>query len=178
MRYRGFPSKLHHEIPHWVGNGALFHIRIRLDLTKQQRPLTDPPLATKLLPSAEFYENHQRWQIAMFMLMPDHLHALLAFGRDESMSVTIGDWKHFHHHANKVEWQDGYFDHRLRNDELGQQRESKLDYIQNNPVAAGLCEKPEDWPWIINHTRRLSWNERGGSAAPSGDAKKQQRSCL
>src|SRR5882724_2724022 len=26
--YRGFPFKLHHELPSWVEDGALFHIRI------------------------------------------------------------------------------------------------------------------------------------------------------
>jgi hypothetical protein len=26
--YRGFPERLHHEVPHWADYGALFHIRI------------------------------------------------------------------------------------------------------------------------------------------------------
>jgi len=169
MRYRGFPSKLHHDVPHWVQEGALFHIRIRLDLTRQQRALTDPPLAHKLLESARFYESQQRWQIAVFMLMPDHIHVLLIFGRDKSMSVTIGDWKHFHTRINHVMWQEGYFDHRLRDDECGAQLSAKISYIRNNPVAAGFSKKPEDWPWTIDSSQRFLWN--GGSAAPSGDAK-------
>ena len=81
MIYRGFPSKLHHDVPHWVEPNSLFHIRIRLDRDKQQTPLTDALLATTLLKSAELYASRFRWHIALFLLMPDHVHALLAFKR-------------------------------------------------------------------------------------------------
>src|SRR2546428_10607595 len=43
MLYRGFPSKLHHEVPQWVETGALFHIRIAVDREKEQVPLTAGP---------------------------------------------------------------------------------------------------------------------------------------
>jgi hypothetical protein len=41
----GFPSKLHHEVPSWVEDGALFHIRIALNRTAEQKALTEPTLA-------------------------------------------------------------------------------------------------------------------------------------
>src|SRR5437588_11390971 len=69
MIYRGFPSKLHHDVPHWVDPNSLFLIRIRLDRDKQQTPLTDALLATTLLKSAELYESKFRWHIALFLLM-------------------------------------------------------------------------------------------------------------
>src|SRR5438445_11822746 len=74
----------------------VFYIRIRLDRDKPQTPLIDALLATTLLKSAEFYDSKFRWHIALFLLMPDHVHALLAFRRDGSMSRVLGDWKHFH----------------------------------------------------------------------------------
>ena len=55
------------------------------------------------------------------------------------MSSVISDWKRFHARNNGVVWQEGYFDHRLRDDERGEQLEMKVDYIRQNPVAAGLC---------------------------------------
>jgi REP element-mobilizing transposase RayT len=121
-----------------------------LDCEKKQRALTQPNLAQALLDSAKFFENKQRWHITLFLLMPDHLHALLSFARDQSMSGIIGDWKRFHARKNRVVWQEGYFDHRLRADERGEQLSAKLNYIRHNPVAAGLCDKPEDWTWIID----------------------------
>jgi REP-associated tyrosine transposase len=66
------------------------------------------------------------------------------------MSGVIDDWKRFHSRKNGVMWQDGYFDHRLRADERGEQLSAKMCYIQNNPVTAGLCAKAEDWPSIID----------------------------
>jgi REP element-mobilizing transposase RayT len=37
--------------------------------------------------------------------MPDHLHALLSFAPDQSMSEVIRDWKRFHARTNQVIWQ-------------------------------------------------------------------------
>ncbi len=148
--YRGFPRRLHHQVPHWVEPGALFHIRIALDREKGQKLLTDRLLAQALLDSAKFYETRQKWHLTLFLLMPDHVHALLSFARDESMSHVIRDWKRFHARTNHVIWQEDYFDHRLRNDERGQQLSAKMNYIRRNPVAAGLCIRVEDWPWVID----------------------------
>ncbi len=145
---RRYPEKLHHDVPHWVEPGALFHIRIAQDRSQPQTQLTDPKLARRLLDSARFYEDRQRWFPLIFLLMPDHIHALLAFPLGESMSSVIGDWKRFHARQNGIVWQEGYFDHRLRDDERREQLESKVTYIRRNPVAAGLCERVEDWPWV------------------------------
>jgi REP element-mobilizing transposase RayT len=148
--YRGFPERLHHSVPRWVEPGALFHIRIAVDRSKEQKSLTNRSLAQAILDSAKFYEARMRWHITLFLLMPDHVHAVLAFPRDKSMSEVIRDWKRFHKRANGVIWQEGYFDHRLRADERGTQLSTKLNYIRQNPVAAGLCARGEDWPWVID----------------------------
>ncbi len=166
MIYRGFPERLHHRVPHWVEPGALFHIRIRLGREKQQKALIDPSLAQTILDSTKLYEAKMRWHITLFLLMPDHLHAVLSFPRDKSMSEIIRDWKRFHKRTNHVIWQEGYFDHRLRADERGTQLSAKLNYIRQNPVAAGLCARAEEWPWIIDPFAA----EQGGSASPEDDA--------
>ena len=119
--YRGFPQRLHHRVPPWVRPGALFHIRMALDREKEQRPLVEPALGGAILDSARFYEARMYWHITLFLLMPDHLHTLLSFAPDESMSEVIRDWKRFHSRSNGVAWQEGYFDHRLRDDERGAQ---------------------------------------------------------
>ena len=148
--YRGFPQRLRHRMPHWVEPGALFHIRIALDREKEQRALTEPALAQAIFDSAKFYETKVHWHITLFLLMPDHLHALLSFARNESMSEVIRGWKRFHARMNHVIWQEGYFDHHLRADERGEQLSVKLNYIRQNPVAAGLCPTAEEWTWVID----------------------------
>jgi REP element-mobilizing transposase RayT len=106
-----------------------------------------------------------RWHITLFLLMPDHVHALLAFRRDKSMSEIIRGWKRFHRRMYRVIWQEGYFDHRLRPDERGTQLSAKLNYIRQNPMAAGLCTRVEEWPWVID-----PFATKGGSACPQDDA--------
>jgi REP element-mobilizing transposase RayT len=149
---RRFPSRLHHTVPDWVQPGALFHIRLALDRAKQQRTLITSPLAELLMDSVKFYHRRHLWHVTVFLLMPDHIHALLSFGRDQAMSRVIGSWKHFHAHEHGVVWQEGYFDHRLRDDERGEQLTAKINYIRQNPVAAGLCAAVEDWPWWIERS--------------------------
>jgi REP element-mobilizing transposase RayT len=143
---------LHHTVPAWIDPGAIFHIRIRLDRRHEQEVLTTARLGKSLMDSAAFYDRQQRWYITVFTLMPDHIHALLCFHRDKSMSRVIGDWKHYHRHHNGIIWQEGYFDHRLRDDERGEQFAAKINYIRNNPVAAGLCASAEEWPWWIERS--------------------------
>ena len=41
-------------------------------------------------------------------------------------------------------WQDESFDHWIRN--LAESQKIRV-YIENNPVAAGLAVRPEEWPW-------------------------------
>ena len=65
------------------------------------------------------------------------------------MSKIVGDWKHFQSRQYRIVWQEGYFDHRLRDDERGEQLSAKMHYIRQNPVVAGLCARAEDWPWVI-----------------------------
>src|ERR1700731_1842437 len=37
MLYRGFPSKLHHDVPPWIETGAFFHIRIAIEREKKAK---------------------------------------------------------------------------------------------------------------------------------------------
>jgi Transposase IS200 like len=100
--YRGYPGKLHHEVPHWVESGSIFHIRIAIDREKQKTPLTAASLAQALTDSARLYQTRGRWHITLFLLMPDHLHALLSFPIENAMSRTIGEWKHFLAHEHRL----------------------------------------------------------------------------
>ncbi|HVS53167.1 MAG TPA: hypothetical protein VHD62_12495 [Opitutaceae bacterium] len=77
--------------------------------------------------------------------MPDHLHALISFSIEESVSAVIGDWKRFQEKQHGIRWQEGYFDHRIRS---GDELQLKAGYIRKNPVVKGLCTQPHDWLWL------------------------------
>jgi len=47
-------------------------------------------------------------------------------------------------HRSGPVWEEESFDHVLRSDESLKQ---KCEYIRQNPVRAGLVQKPEDYRW-------------------------------
>jgi REP element-mobilizing transposase RayT len=114
--------------------------------------------ATKLIESARYYHDQGIWWLRMLVLMPDHLHALVAVPVGRSLPVVVRRWKAYQHAQLGIEWQSGYFDHRLRSNES---LDEKAHYIRMNPVRAGLVSHPEDWP----HAWPLSDVARGGSAS-------------
>ena len=143
VRVPEYPLRLHHKTPGWVDDGSLFHIRIRV-ADEQSVPVTDPAISSKLLASARDYHGSGRWWCELFLLMPDHLHAIIAFPREPGMPVVIRNWKRAAARLQSVRWQENFFDHRLRH--LGEGREKWL-YIRRNPVVKGLCPVEEDWPY-------------------------------
>jgi REP element-mobilizing transposase RayT len=96
---------------------------------------------------AAMAHNHNKfvWHCRLCLLMPDHLHAIIAFPREPGMATIIANWKKFVAVKFGVKWQRDFFDHRLRDHhELGE----KTSYILMNPIRKGLCERVEDWAWI------------------------------
>ncbi len=138
-----FGRRLHHHTPGWVKDGAAFHIRVRLGEAPQPS-LTHPPLARELLDAARRYHATGRWWCELFLLMPDHWHAILVFPAEPGMSRTLRDWKRGTARFQHIDWQENYFDHRIRN---AAEFAETWHYIRRNPAACGLCEGEDDWPW-------------------------------
>ncbi len=155
-----FKDRLHHRVPDWVPDGEIFHLRIRCAREQiSHTSLITPSLAQPLLDSARNYHTRGRWCCFLFLLMPDHLHALIALPPSESMSNVVRAWKSWHTRTHHLAWQGGYFDHRLR---AGHEFELKAHYIRQNPVVKGLCPRTEDWPWQCEpHT------EQAGGRVPA-----------
>jgi hypothetical protein len=97
-------GKLYHKVPCGVPSGARFHIRIRQGPESPVK-LTDATLASKLIEAAKLYHDKGRWYAWLFVLMPDHLHAILSFSGQEAMSRVIGDWKKSQCVRWGVDWQ-------------------------------------------------------------------------
>ncbi|HEX7632022.1 MAG TPA: hypothetical protein VF388_07820 [Lacunisphaera sp.] len=145
---REFPGRTAHKTPPWVESGSTFHIRIRIEGVHAVE-LTKPSIAPSLLSSAHFYHEQGIWNCRLFLLMPDHLHALLVFPYDRSMDDIIGAWKGYQTKHLQISWQENFFDHRIRDQHELKEKEA---YIRRNPVVKGLCAKEADWPWVISCT--------------------------
>jgi len=96
----------------------------------------------------EAIKNRQErgiWICTLFVAMPDHVHAVMQFHGETRMAIAIRGWKRWMTKKCGIEWQRGFFDHRLRSQKSAAE---KREYILNNPVRAGLVEKSSDWKYV------------------------------
>ena len=107
--------------------------------------LVEPPVARMLLQAVAHYHRFGRWFVRLFLVMPDHVHGLIAFPSQERMTAVVRDWKKYTSRVGGISWQRDFFDHRLRSDESW---EIKATYIRENPVRKGLVTNAGQWPWV------------------------------
>jgi REP element-mobilizing transposase RayT len=146
--------KLPHTIPQWVAEGSWFFITINC-VPRGKNQLCRHDTGDAVLAAMKF--NHERllWHCRLCLLMPDHLHAIIAFPREPGMQTIVRNWKKFVAGKHSVNWQRDFFDHRLRDHH---ELEEKTSYILMNPVRKGLCERVDEWVWVYRtNDRPPSW---------------------
>ena len=136
---------LPHDIPHWVKTGSPYFITISCK-ARGKNQLCNNEVLELARESLNFRQNRQELWVHLFLLMPDHLHAIMSFGADVSMRTCIAQWKRYITSKSTVAWQRDFFDHRLRNDDSYVE---KAQYIRMNPVRAGWVKNPEEWKYVI-----------------------------
>ena len=146
-RYQKAGRKIfQHDLPPWVDPDASdFFITICCQ-RRGSNQLCLPGIGDALLASATFYADQCKWFPAVFLLMPDHVHLLAAFGHHHAMTQVVPAWKRYTARQHRIVWQQDYFEHRLRGNESF---EEKAAYILNNPVRAGLMPEGAAWPYML-----------------------------
>ncbi len=84
--------------------------------------------------------------------MPDHVHFFCSAELGaKPLPIFMQRWKEWSSKRISRElklsgrlWQEEFFDHILRSSESYSQ---KWDYVQENPVRAGLVKSSDRWPW-------------------------------
>lgn len=111
--------------------------------------LRDPRIAGLMEVALRFHHG-QRFELLAWVVMPNHVHALLKIG-DTPLSRIIQNWKSITAvQANKLLgrtgdfWQSDYWD-TFMHDEA--QTRKAVRYIESNPVKAQLCRAQEEWPF-------------------------------
>src|SRR5437773_2532631 len=106
--------KLPHRVPQWVPAGSWFFITIKC-MPPGRNQLCRVPTGDAVLAAMKF--NHEKlvWYCRLCVLMPDHLHVILAFPEMADMETLLKNWKKYVAGEHKVDWQRDFFDHRLRN---------------------------------------------------------------
>jgi len=139
-------KRLPHDIPLWVDpNRESFFITVNCR-ERGQNQLAVPEVSERLFETVRHRQNQFLWWPHLFLLMPDHLLALLSFPpSDRPIQSVISKWKEWTAKSIGIVWQRDFFEHRLRQDES---RRQKADYILANPVRKHLVARLEDWPYV------------------------------
>jgi putative transposase len=106
-------------------------------------------MSASLVEKAILCGGAERYALYAWCVMANHVHVLMT-PRWELRKITQGIKGYTAHKINALDcqrgrtvWQDESFDHWVRDDD---ELMRIVHYIENNPVAAGLCQ-PADWPW-------------------------------
>jgi REP element-mobilizing transposase RayT len=141
----------------WYSRGVERRRRIEqwLDAGMGCSALDCPAMARKVEESLLHFDG-ERYRLLAWCVMPNHVDVLVepvialgtivqgwksvtsrwALARNEELRLGIPNAHQF--------WMREYFDRYMRDEE---HLERSLEYIHNNPVKAGLCERAEDWRW-------------------------------
>lgn len=96
-------------------------------------------------------DNGKKYRLSAWVVMPNHIHLLSTRFESYTLAEIMQSFKSITaHKANRTLrrsgefWMPDYFDRWIRN---AKHYKKTVEYIENNPVKAGLCLKPSDWPY-------------------------------
>jgi putative transposase len=112
--------------------------------------LRQPVIAEVVLASIEYGASIGHYQLHSFAIMSNHAHLLIT--PQVGVAKLVGSLKAstarranlLLHRIGQPFWQDESYDHLVRS---GDEFRRIQRYIENNPVAACLVAKPEEYAW-------------------------------
>ncbi len=110
------------------------------------------PDVARLVCDALRYFDGQRYELHPWVVMPNHVHALLTPRGSHSLSQILQSIKSYTGNranrlidrAGQAFWQPESYDHVVRDE---RQFAAYGEYIVNNPATAWLCARLQDWPY-------------------------------
>ncbi len=117
------------------------------------------PLVAEIVQNKLLAMHDKHFRLKAWVIMPNHVHLLMTPCEGKSLTPIMQSIKGgTAREANVVLkrsgafWMRDYFDRYIRDYE---HFEKAFNYIENNPVKAGLCEKPSDWKYSSATEREL-----------------------
>ena len=103
--------------------------------------------ALLMIDTLAHYRDQGKFLLHEFVIMPDHLHALLTPAEEISLERVMQFIKggfSFRLKQRKPIWQPSFTNHRIRDLE---DYERHREYIRMNPVRGRLVQRPEEYPY-------------------------------
>jgi putative transposase len=108
-------------------------------------------------------------EIWAYCLMPNHVHLVAVPSSADGLAKLFGvAHKRYASEANgRNDWQGHLWQARFHSVVLDERHLfAAVRYIELNPVRAGLCRRPEDWPWSSVHAHLTDRPDRILERAP------------
>ncbi|MBQ3349564.1 MAG: transposase [Thermoguttaceae bacterium] len=155
---------LHREIEDWIHQGAGSCI------------LSIPELAQCVIDTLN-QSNEKCYHLYQWVVMPNHIHVLINEFPQNPLGDVVKSWKHYtsmsfdkilHNLKSSNRYRNGYIENIINTFHgnywivdywdvmIQSNRQFRIvsKYIANNPVKAGLVDKPEDYPWSSSYRPR------------------------
>jgi REP element-mobilizing transposase RayT len=129
---------------------AELHRRIEgyLDLGHGACYLKRPEIADMIQDAVLFFDG-KRYDLVAWVVMPNHVHTLFRPLAGNSLTAILHSWKSYTaKEANRILrrsgqfWEEDYFDRYIRDED---HFHAAMAYIEDNPVKARLCLRPDEW---------------------------------
>ncbi len=118
-----------------------------------------PEIASMIIENWKFFDG-VRYGLLSYVVMPNHCHVLIQKRGTAPLPRIVHSWKSFtarkiniwtathgrspNIRAGSPVWQRDYWDRYIRNT---WHLVRVIEYIEQNPVKAGLVRNPQDWVW-------------------------------
>lgn len=159
-------------------------IQVLLDSGLGSCVLQDADCA-RIIESSLLFGDDRRYRLLAWVVMPNHVHVLIEQHDTWPLAKVVQSWKR--HTSRKIHnlttipgwpsgspsctrpdsnplWQRDYWDRFIRNEK---HLLTTIRYIENNPVAAGLCDTPEEWEWSSASSGREGRVQLGDPRGPA-----------
>ena len=138
-------------LPHWRLENAVYFVTWRLH-PSQAVLITEERMETSI--AIKFFKD-QRYRLLDYVVMDDHVHAIVQPWAEHTLSRILHSWKSFTAHrfikkrgTEPPFWQDESLDRIVRDQE---ELDEKLTYVLNNPLKRWPEEAAYSWvewfPW-------------------------------
>ena len=127
---------------------GIYHVMLRG--ANRQEIFHDEEDCKRFLETVERYKKESEMRVHGWCLMGNHVHLLLQEGKEElamtmkRIGVSFAWYYNWKYKTTGHVFQDRYKSENIENDEY---LLAVIRYIHQNPVKAGMVNKPDDWRW-------------------------------
>ena len=96
------------------------------------------------------YAQQANTEIWAYCLMPNHVHLVMVPDREDGLRASLGEaHRHYTRYINfRQNWRGHLWQERFHSFLMDEYHLlATVRYVERNPIAAGLCDSPEQWQW-------------------------------